>query len=360
MRSRGASSTSGGAGHVGLGEHWSGLVLWLCESVGGDPGWRGCFFAATPDATAFIAATVGWPSFLVLRRFSWVGRMISMPRCLLRSPCVAALFFAVESPVVLAALSGGLACCAALSGFLRRLRGVAAFFFWDGCRGVAQSGLGPVIVASWGCFQSFPGRFAALLAAFEMVAGAVAVSSSSSSQYEWVEQESDHEPELMHFVFEHEVSEGLCMVECQRDRARPVDRVDENVFDFPAVVRRMGWDDHELMHMVFEFGKEEGMRTMEVFTVDDASSVVFQGGVVQEPRVCLALDELIPANEVRQACEAPEPAKSVQILFRGQQGLGVGNWRLSSLLRSGILGRSWSGVGWVLLPRLEGRSLTRG
>ena len=30
MRS-GASSTSGGAGHVELGEHWSDSVLWLCE-----------------------------------------------------------------------------------------------------------------------------------------------------------------------------------------------------------------------------------------------------------------------------------------------------------------------------------------
>ena len=79
------------------------------------------------------------------------------------------------------------------------------------------------------------------------------------------------------------------------------------------------------MHMVFEFGEEEeGMRMMEELTLeDDASSVVFQGGVVQEPRVCLALDELLPVNEVRQACEAPEPAKSVQILFRGQHGLGV-------------------------------------
>ena len=60
-----------------------------------------------------------------------------------------------------AALSGGLACHAALSGFLRRLGfGAALAFaaiFWDGCRGVAQPGLGQVTVASWGCFQSFPG-----------------------------------------------------------------------------------------------------------------------------------------------------------------------------------------------------------
>ena len=42
--------------------------------------------------------------------------------------------------------------------------------------------------------------------------------------------------------------------------------------------------------------------------------------------MCLALDELISVNEVRQARKAPEPAKSVQILYRGQHGLGV--WKL--------------------------------
>ena len=116
---------------------------------------------------------------------------------------------------------------------------------------------------------------------------------------------------------------------CQRERARPMDRVDGNVFDLTAVARRMGWDEHELTHMVFEFGEEEeGMRKMAELKEDDASSVVFQGGVVQEPRVCLALDELIPVTEVRQACEAPEPAKSVQILFRGEHGLGV--WKLAA------------------------------
>ena len=33
-------------------------------------------------------------------------------------------------------------------------------------------------------------------------------------------------------------------------------------------------------------------------------------------------------TEVRQACETPEPAKSVQILFRGEHGLGV--WKLAA------------------------------
>ena len=139
----------------------------------------------------------------------------------------------------------------------------------DGCRGVAQPGLGQVTVASWGCFQSFPGEFAALLAALEMVVGAVPVSSSSSSQYEWVEIESDYEPEppctmvetqgtdvfdipmearrrgldeheLTHLVFEHGVSEGIRLEESQRDRARPVARFDESVFDILAIARRMG------------------------------------------------------------------------------------------------------------------------
>ena len=187
-----------------------------------------------------------------------------------------------------------------------------------------------------------------MLAALEMVVGAVAVGSSSSSQYEWVEIESDFEPEppctdvfdipaeprrrgldeheLTHFVFEHGVSEGIRLPESQRDRARPVARFDESVFDIPAIARRVGRDEHELMYNVFEFGEEEeGMRRMAEINEDDVSSVVFQGGVVQEPRVCLALDELISIAEVRQACEAPEPEKCVQILIRGEHGLGVRN-----------------------------------
>ena len=108
--------------------------------------------------------------------------------------------------------------------------------------------------------------------------------------------------------------------------------------------------------MVFEFGEQDGMR---MWLEDDASSVVFHGGVVQKPRVCLALDELVPVNEVRQACEAPEPAKSVQILFRGQHGLGV--WKLAAeqsfaeWYSGGELVGDWRGT----VPRLEGRSRIR-
>ena len=75
--------------------------------------------------------------------------------------------------------------------------------------------------------------------------------------------------------------------------------------------------------------------------------------------MCLALDELLPVNEVRQACEAPEPARSVQILFRGQHGLGV--WKLAA---EQSLAEWYSGgnlVGELVgtLPRLEGGFFTR-
>ena len=114
--------------------------------------------------------------------------------------------------------------------------------------------------------QSFPVEFAALLAASEFLVGAVAVS-SSSSQCEWVKVERDYEPkppctmvdcqgrvrhsggarrrnldehELMHFVFEHGVSQGLRLAECRRgqERARAVDRQDGNVFDTNTDRRR--------------------------------------------------------------------------------------------------------------------------
>ena len=56
----------------------------------------------------------------------------------------------------------------------------------------------------------------------------------------------------------------------------------------------------------------------------------------------LSLDVLIPVNEVRKACGIPEPAKSVQILFRGGHGLGV-----------------WDLEAHTTLARLEGGSSTR-
>ena len=72
--------------------------------------------------------------------------------------------------------------------------------------------------------------------------GAVAVSSSSSSQYEWVEIESDYEPEP-----------PCTMVETQGTV----------VIDIPMEARRRELDEHELTHLVFEHGVFEGIRLAE-------------------------------------------------------------------------------------------------
>ena len=62
------------------------------------------------------------------------------------------------------------------------------------------------------------------------------------------------------------------------------------------------------------------------FSLDVLCSEMHQPHVFL-PQV-LSLNVLIPVNEVRKACGIPEPAKSVQILFRGGQGLGV--WDLEA------------------------------
>ena len=62
------------------------------------------------------------------------------------------------------------------------------------------------------------------------------------------------------------------------------------------------------------------------FSLDVLCSEMHQPHVFL-PQV-LSLDVLIPVNEVRKACGIPEPAKSVQILFRGGHGLGV--WDLEA------------------------------
>ena len=84
-----------------------------------------------------------------------------------------------------------------------------------------------------------------LVPEFLVETGAV---SSSSSEYERVEIESDHEPEP-----------PCTMVDCQGG----------DVFDIPAIARRRGWDEHELTHMEFEFGEQEGMRRMEEVSLED-------------------------------------------------------------------------------------------
>ena len=107
---------------------------------------------------------------------------------------------------------------------------------------------------------------------------------------------------------------------------RSVDRQGEDVFDVPREAARRGWDEHELMHLVFERGEEEGMRLEEMYLGDgDDSLVVFQGGVLEvEPQpLVLHLDELIPVAEVSQVVVSPEPAKSIRVLFRHGRGLGV-------------------------------------
>ena len=81
---------------------------------------------------------------------------------------------------------------------------------------------------------------------------------------------------------------------------------------------------------------------MAELTEDDASSVVFQGGVVQEPG-CVWL--------WTSSC----------LLFRGEHGLGV--WKLAAeqSLAEWYAGGGKLVGGWMgTLQPLEGRSLTRG
>ena len=82
---------------------------------------------------------------------------------------------------------------------------------------------------------------------------------------------------------------------------------------------------------------------------------------MEEPSTCLALDELIPVTEVRQACETAEPAKSVQILVRGEHGVGVCKLAAEQSLAdwySGVEARLevWMGT----LPPLGGKILDSG
>ena len=78
-------------------------------------------------------------------------------------------------------------------------------------------------------------------------------------------------------------------------------------FDFVGEARKRGWCEHDLMYHIFEFGTSEGMRSMEMHMMalaaaeegsqsvlrcrrimelaaeeDEANSVVFPGGVLQE------------------------------------------------------------------------------
>ena len=367
-------ANTGPAGYVCLKSVMEGELLGVDCCVGWETDLLATPFVLVP---AFFAACVGWSSFLavdspvaaaLLAATIVYAALSGVLRGLSALPTYAALsgrHATLAAMLFWAALSdgyGGDACCDGYS---------LEFLNWDGCRNLLcrfdvllrlKQAL-PLLYERFGPAAAKPvgrGENIRLLVLFELVQCVLCAENwvpASSSQdndslNEEVEIESVYEPEppctmvevqgtdvfdipmearrrgldeheLTHFVFEHGVSEGVRLAESQRGRARPVARFDESVFDIPAIARRMGWDEHELMYNVFELGEEEGMWRMTEITEDDASSVVFQGGVVQEPRVCLALDELISITEVRQACEAPEPAKSVLFLFRGEHGLGV-------------------------------------
>ena len=205
----------------------------------------------------------------------------------------------MDSPAVPVVLLGSMLCYAALSEVLRRLWVPAAMLFWaalsDGCGGFAccvQYSLeflfgAAMLIAPLAAENT---RLFILLEMVQVVFCAENWVPGSSSQedeaalFEWVEVES-YEPEP------------------------PCTMVDNtpHVFDFEGEARRRGWCEHELMYHIFEFGVPEGLRSMEAHmkalasvgegseTVlrghrilelaaeeDEANSVVFPGGVLQE------------------------------------------------------------------------------
>ena len=94
------------------------------------------------------------------------------------------------------------------------------------------------------------------------------------------------------------------------------------------------------------------------FSLDVLCSEMHQPHVFL-PQV-LSLDVLIPVNEVRKASGIPEPAKSVQILFRGGHGLGVWGLEAHTTLAHWFSGGKRSVVMWMgTFPRLEGGSSIR-
>ena len=212
-------------------------------------GGENVFYAAMLAAFAF-AASIGWPS------------------------C-----FAVDSPAVLAALSGGMLFWAAFSdgygGYACCDEYSLEFLF-----GAAM------LIASLAVENT---RLFILLEMLQVVSCVENWVPGSSSQdeadlFEWVEVES-YEPEP------------------------PCTMVDNtpHVFDLAGEARRRGWCERELMYHIFEFGVPEGLRSMEAHMKaltsvgegsesvlqgrrmlelaaeeDEASSVVFLGGVLQE------------------------------------------------------------------------------
>ena len=184
-------------------------------------------------------------------------------------------------------------------GFLRRFRVLAAMLFWaalsDGYGGYAccvEYSLeflcgAATLIAPLAAENT---RLFILLEMVQVVLCAENWVPGSSSQeveadfFEWVEVES-YEPEPP----------------CTMINNTP------HTFDLAGVARRRGWCEHELMYHIFEFGVPEGLRSMEAHMKalasvgegsesvlqgrrilelaaeeDEANSVVFPGGVLQE------------------------------------------------------------------------------
>ena len=199
------------------------------------------FFAAMHAAIAF-AALMGWPS------------------------C-----FAVDSPAVLVALSGGMLCYAALPGFLRRLRVLAAMLFWaahsDGYGGYAccvEYSLeflfgAAMLIASLVVENTRLFILLEMLQVMSCVENWVPGSSSQEDEadlFEWVEVES-YEPEP------------------------PCTMVDNTPTRSTLRARQVGGE-HELMYHIFEFWVPEGLRSMEAHmkalaSVGEGSESILQG-----------------------------------------------------------------------------------
>ena len=148
---------------------------------------------------------------------------------------------------------GGDACCDGYS---------LEFLNWDGCRNLLCRLAGllrlkealPLLCGPAASMLTLVGRGENIrfLVLFEMVQCVLCAenwvtgrsSQKTDSLHEVVEIESDYEPES-----------PCTMVETQGT----------GVFDIPAEARRRGLDEHELTHMVFEVGEEDGMRKMAEF-----------------------------------------------------------------------------------------------
>ena len=206
--------------------------------------------------------------------------------------------------LVFACRDGVWPCCSATLGAMACAALACAAIFWDGCRGVALPGLRPVIVASraifgWPAGPRLPsavsggagcgcdcvgGAWLGCDDGFDVCCGLLSACARGGRAA------SGHEHSALFGVrvgaerLERQLklrqsprggSRSSRMGRWSRRNSTP------DVFDIPAEAARRGWDEHDLMHFVFEHGVSQGLRMAEMFLVDaDASSVVFQGGVL--------------------------------------------------------------------------------